>query len=646
VKSGKIRYVWSGYDGGIVNGSQEHPYKSIADALDFAQQGDTVAVGADDDGTSYAEAAKLDFFLSYTAIRGRCSSLVTVSGKLSTGFSGGIMATFYPVGAKGVVISGLRITGPGSGIVVSGGKEHHIHDVDVSGNSGSGIVVVDAQDVTIERCRVADNTKGSGSNFGVGIHVEDSTQVQVVDTLLHGNTGLGLEVPQGAQVAVDSCLVTETRSRAEGNLGRGIALGGESVVSVTSSAVKDNAETGISVEGGTQLELTSTLVEGTHVNDDGEFGFGLVATGQTVLQIYDCALVGNTAASLLAVGSEQVELDQVFIADTQPGSVGNGYEAGFGLLVKDVPSALCNSCTLLRNRQIGAFSIASNLKLTSSVVRQTLGDSAGIGRGMELGWHSDVELDSSLVAQSRDIGVYLNDSTLLATRSAVLDTTPDAHGVAGVAMLVYGSATAALDSCLISRAHSQGIFLSDESHLDLAHTLIDKIEPDGSGWVGHGLLVQKVSSVVADRVAVTETHGAGMGFFGSYAEVRDSLVRNVSGSKGAWIVDEKSVELDEPLADGIASVLSYGGDMVLERNSVEDCERVALMFDGSKGSLSHNLVAGSKFGYVVQSSEVEEGPMYYMKNLYDTNPDPREPLPVSNQTMDIPAPTEEPDVDY
>jgi hypothetical protein len=98
-----------------------------------------------------------------------------------------------------------------------------------------------------------------------------------------------------------------------------------------------------------------------------------------------------------------------------------------------------------------------------------------------------------------------------------------------------------------------------------------------------------------------------------------------------------SVDVPAPIADGIA-IMKSSGDVAVDSNIIDSCERVGVIFDHSSGKFLNNSIAKSKFGCVSQESEVEESGTLFSDNENNTNPDPNNPLPVANAEIPMPEP--------
>jgi len=257
-----VWYVWGGYEGESSSGSQETPYKTISEALNKADDGDVIAVGSGDDGEEYPESVTV---WTGVTLRGRCPSLVTISGLTETAING-MTAALYLYKAEGATIADLTVSSPGTGVVVDRGKGLRLENVASVGNLGNGIVVGAAEDVELVGVVSSYNEAGSGADFGIGLLMQNASQVLVSGAMLDGNVANGIYMDSSTGTIEDT-MVRDTQVLVDGSMGWGMQVKYGSEVSLARCLVSGNQQVGIHVLS-SELQMVDSVVIGTILSGD------------------------------------------------------------------------------------------------------------------------------------------------------------------------------------------------------------------------------------------------------------------------------------------------------------------------------------------------------------------------------------------
>lgn len=208
----------------------------------------------------------------------------TVTGTITVDLSGK-----KADGSRGTVeiVNGTITGGTESGVKITGaeGSEILLKDLTITGNRndtsgyGGGGACADSGDLTIDHCRITDNTAANGSGGGVsmgGKHggTVENASLTIKDSVIFGNTSTAQG--GGVYAAVTDGSVSITGSTLSGN--SATAQGGGISVSASGS-------TDVTLSGNTILENTA-----------GQDGGGIYSENYEGISILGGAIQGNRAA--------------------------------------------------------------------------------------------------------------------------------------------------------------------------------------------------------------------------------------------------------------------------------------------------------------------------------------------------------------
>lgn len=228
----------------------------------------------------------------------------TVTGTITVDLSGK-----KADGSRGTVeiVNGTITGGTESGVKITGaeGSEILLKDLTITGNRndtsgyGGGGVCADSGDLTIDHCRITDNTAANGSGGGVsmgGKHggTVENASLTIKDSMISGNTSTAQG--GGVYAAVTDGSVSITGSTLSGN--SATAQGGGISVSASGS-------TDVTLSGNTILENTAgqdgngsrfVMKGGTIAGNNANCGGGIYSENYEGISILGGAIQGNRAA--------------------------------------------------------------------------------------------------------------------------------------------------------------------------------------------------------------------------------------------------------------------------------------------------------------------------------------------------------------
>lgn len=240
----------------------------------------------------------------------------TVTGTITVDLSGK-----KADGSRGAVeiVNGTITGGTESGVKITGaeGSEILLKDLTITGNRndtsgyGGGGVCADSGDLTIDHCRITDNTAANGSGGGVsmgGKHggTVENASLTIKDSVISGNTSTAQG--GGVYAAVTDGSVSITGSTLSGN--SATAQGGGISVSASGS-------TDVTLSGNTILENTA-----------GQDGGGIYIRNSMPNRTIAGSVTNTVEQEVLDIGST------VVISGNTAGQLGGGIYADNGVTVR------------------------------------------------------------------------------------------------------------------------------------------------------------------------------------------------------------------------------------------------------------------------------------------------------------------------
>ena len=202
----------------------------------------------------------------------------TVTGTITVDLSGK-----KADGSRGAVeiVNGTITGGTESGVKITGaeGSEILLKDLTITGNRndtsgyGGGGVCADSGDLTIDHCRITDNTAANGSGGGVsmgGKHggTVENASLTIKDSVISGNTstaqgggGIYLSRPEQSETAPDTTICGNTIQKNSGKNGGGIYADNGVTVRLAGYLLNNHAGT-----AGADLYLTAGSAEDKNRN--------------------------------------------------------------------------------------------------------------------------------------------------------------------------------------------------------------------------------------------------------------------------------------------------------------------------------------------------------------------------------------------
>ena len=241
------------------------------------------------------------------------------------------------------------------------------------------------------------------------------------------------------------------------------------------------------------------------------------------------------------------------------------------------------------NRIAGVTAARSpgKLVLNDVIVRDTSGGRDGSwGRGLDVAFSGDVEVNRSLIESSREAGVVAQgEGTRLSLSHVVIRDTlgRDNDGAFGGGVQIFDGAEAHFAKVLLARNRESGALISEEATtLEAEDLMVVDTEPQRSDDLfGRGLDVQAGATVTVTRALFDGNHDIGVHMLDdgtmltmTDVVVRQTLPRESDGSSGRGLeaVGEGHLDVQRATFEGNreVGVLVVGGAALFEDLSIRD----------------------------------------------------------------------------
>ncbi|AUX39975.1 uncharacterized protein SOCE26_013700 [Sorangium cellulosum] len=215
----------------------------------------------------------------------------------------------------------------------------------------------------------------------------------------------------------------------------------------------------------------------------------------------------GTAFGLFVSGARDVTIDQAWVHDVN----------GLGVAVEDAygsTSVALRSSLVEQSRGVGVYVYGSHATVEHAEIRSTKPNadgSGGWGIGLKddaaTGERASASVRGCVVEQNHQVGVYVYGSDAAIEASVVRDTQPGADGTRGWGIglednAVTGErASVSIVACVVQRNHEAGVRVYD-SDAAIEATVVRDTQPNKDGMEGWGLLVEQRTDS-GERASVT-----------------------------------------------------------------------------------------------------------------------------------------------
>ncbi len=305
-----------------------------------------------------------------------------------------------------VILSGVEILGPatstgGRGIEIYEGAHVQVSDSVLDHSHEVGVYVANST-IDLEQVEIRDTHTIDGRQ-GIGILAYGDSIVAARDTVLDGNTEVALLATEGTAVDLERVDILNTEANGDGEFGRGIILLDGATLEARDTVLDGNSDVGLSLEDmHTQALLEDTQILNTRAVGNTAFGYGISLKNNATLEAWRCEIAGNRGIGVQSVLFSDATLYDTVIRGTQLNTMtasGVGAAVGDAATVTLVDSVLqdnrgpgmtviqgtgrCDGCEFEGNEFAGAVCWTGSLEVTDSTmgsqrVHANLGGGFGI----------------------------------------------------------------------------------------------------------------------------------------------------------------------------------------------------------------------------------------------------------------------------
>ncbi|AUX39695.1 uncharacterized protein SOCE26_010900 [Sorangium cellulosum] len=579
------QHVNAAYRGGDSDGSRQRPWTRIQDGIDAVKPGGIVAVAAG----RYLEDVVVDG--KPATVWGRCPGLVDLSGVGERALS------IRGRQARGSVLRGVAITGPGAGVRVDG-----------------------SEDILLDRVRI----HATGAR---GLEARHPATVTLRDSLVEDTRDAAVAA-FGGRMRVERTVVRRTRPNQEGKGGRGIgaqpysAAQGRPRLEVVSSVIDANTEVGIYAVG-SDVHIEDSVVRRTRWRDTAggsAAGFGIfigraIEDRLTSVATIARSLVEQSHEAGISVRSSDVVIESTVVRGTRSNASGLG---GEGVLVSNEIEAPRSARATLKNvlvdgnREGGVSVVGADASIEATVVRGTLPNERGsYGVGINAAYRVEtleaarVDIRGSVVEDNHHTGIQFHNASGSIEATRIQGTRPGRGGYHGYGILAARTEEIPeqpLDLTILSSAvegnRTVGVLLSD-MNATLESTVVRDTAPElRSGMRGMGIAIQSTglaprSPATITLCAVERSHEAGIWVFESDVAIEGAVVRD---TRSNLLENASGGETEASGGDGMAVI---GGDMPsaarLHQVLVEGSARAGLASFGAVAAVRSSAFRCNRF---------------------------------------------------
>lgn len=225
-------------------------------------------------------------------------------------------------------LGGMR----GHGLSALLGATLRATDTLVADNDQTGVYAAEEGTQVELTSSVVRDTRPIGENFPAsGLTAESGATLRANRVLVWRNANVGAGASgEGARVELGACAIRETRPRANGESGVGMAVEASATLRAERVLVEGNTTVGVVAFGrATQAEITGCAIRGTHATAAGYWGRALEANGGASLRATATLMDHSAEIGAAALDANtQLELVDSMVVEVTPGRRGFGVGVG------------------------------------------------------------------------------------------------------------------------------------------------------------------------------------------------------------------------------------------------------------------------------------------------------------------------------
>ncbi|MBW2257605.1 MAG: right-handed parallel beta-helix repeat-containing protein, partial [Deltaproteobacteria bacterium] len=525
-----------------------------------------------------------------------------------------------------------------AGLVVTEGSVVQASDLILEGNVGLGLYLSGpGTEVALVGGEIRDGTYDEEAEVGGGILATGGATLVAEAVDVAGNQGAGIDLLDAGTVGyLTQVTVSDTDPEPSGAFGRGIsALGGASL-HADYCVLGGNTWAGlIAFDEDTEVVLTNVTIEDTRPDSMDQGGVGIeVAAGASLTAVGGVVRGNHRVGVAVFEGGTVVDLTGVTIEDTLPVGDGAG-QGGYGLQVAAGGTLVLTDCTVQRNTRAGVLAFEdTTLQIQGGTVRDSYADSYGeFGRGICGCDGASLTLTDVVVEGNMEIGIQLLDQGTHAALAGVevVGTLRGPQSTSAVGLLASHNADVVAQDLAVRDTEGPGVYVTSLASLQCTGCALD--DNAFAGLTLRNSYVTWDGGVIRGTVADATT-GGGVGIFADDYQGAPSLwlqgaTVEVHPYAAVWLSGNGAYELVANVIHGgpcaeLTPGLEFHGDAVyarevtapwdgslglsLQGNTIQDADGAGVFLDGATATLSGNTYAGNAFDVVQQRCSGVDGP--------------------------------------
>jgi hypothetical protein len=449
----------------------------------------------------------------------------------------------------------------------------------VIGNRTAGINVNGAYTSAAVEDNLVEGTlpRAADGELGEGVEVSMGALATLSRNAILGNRSVAV-VANGphSELRMEANLVAGTLPQeSDGSSGRGVQVDQGAFAQLARDVIFDNRDTGIWAGGAAAgLVVDQTLVEGTQLGEDGEWGIGLKAAGIARLELRGLAVLGSRRTGVSIGNTRDFRFENSLVEGTRARP---GAPDGVGVVLAASATGTLSGSVVRGNRTAGVFvqDAGTSVTLAGNLLAENLPQETDqiLGCGAYVGFAAEAILsDNALIGNMfYGFGVVGTDTTVTATGNLIEGTVvAPGQATTGEAFAVHSGGRAQLTGNVLLGNRGAGFVRG--ATLILTENLLDG--ELGEGLIaGRGLWLQDGAEAILRRNAIGGTSLFALTVVGAGTEVgsEGDLIegsRPIEGDlMGAGVVVGRDAHLS--LTGGVIRSNLVVGLMALERARVE-----------------------------------------------------------------------------
>ena len=582
-------------------GSASAPHSSIQDAVDAVGDGGVVLVGPGNYGHGVLVSKSI-------SLHGLCAAEVAITGVVqfdSPDLDDVASAGLAIVGAAGIDISGITVSSPAAGIVVSAAQDVSLRDIAVQDSAGFGIVEGSGSSLKLQNVWVHDVQSGEVLwKEGLGLWIEGGAVLKGTGCLIEDTNGVGVTAKgQTTVVSLEETVIRATALKAMSDQVSGVWLRDKAHALLSRCVLEGNRGGGLTAVTGAVVEMEDSVVRGGSVGGPEWPGLGVAVYAGASATVND-SVVGDMSGMGAIVSNPGSKLDVAGSIIRQVTQLSDG-SLGWGVNVADSGHVTISGSAVQDNLvNLVVYGAGAMGEVAGSFIARSGDADAGESglsiipfEGAELSiFRTVLEMSSLGAVVAKDPGTVAE-----VLECSVRDTLSSFEGDEGHALGALLGASLVVDQCLLERNAGQGILgLGSGTDVKVSRSVVRDGVVNQFGKFGRGIDIDDGGELIVSETVITGNRDVGVriGGAGTHASLSDIAVRDTIGNKL------------EDAATGLA--VMDGAALAAARCGVRRAQGIGMIVDGdgSVATIEDSMIAETELsadGVAGRGLQVSEG---------------------------------------